>query len=330
MKKHLKLLSIVLIIILCSGCVKYEGKMSINKYKKMDLAITYATSEKDDTITRATKDILIRNGYDISPYKDGDYEGIIVNYQIDNIDKISTTKKSDYNLVNMDEVSPNGMFTIQKGFFKNKYSSNIMYNPSKYLYKYKCDNGEELDYESYNDSKTKKNYDLSGDVNCEQVKISEDGEKFSFIVEVEGGVLSNNATDVADDKLIWEFDSDEVVNLEFEFERINYVNYVIVIAIIVIVVMALLTSIANGITNRDKRKIKEAERRKAKKEAMAERVVKKEKVVKLKSDEPKKEMENTDLSNMFGGNNNSKVIPEMKKEDINSALEDSSFKDLYK
>ena len=41
-------------------------------------------------------------------------------------------------------------------------------------------------------------------------------------------------------------------------------------------------------------------------------------------------MENTDLSNMFGGNNNSKVIPEMKKEDVNNALEDSSFKDLYK
>ena len=43
--------------------------------------------------------------------------------------------------------------------------------------------------------------------------------------------------------------------------------------------MALLTSIADGITNRDKRKLKEAERKKAKKEAMAERVVKQEKVV---------------------------------------------------
>ena len=47
MKKYLKLLSIVLIIILCSGCVKYEGKMSIDKYKKMDLSITYATSDND-------------------------------------------------------------------------------------------------------------------------------------------------------------------------------------------------------------------------------------------------------------------------------------------
>ena len=330
MKKYLKLLSIVLIIILCSGCVKYEGKMSIDKYKKMDLSITYATSDNDEKITRATKDILIKNGYAINPYKDSDYKGITVNYQIDNIDKISTTKKSDYNLVNMDEVSPNGMFTIQKGFFKNKYSSNIIYNPSKYLYKYKCANGEELDYESYNDSLTKKNYDSYEEVNCEQVKISEDSDKFSFIVEVEGGVLSNNATEVADDKLIWEFDSDEVVNLEFEFERINYINYVIAIAGIVIVVMALLTSIADGITNRDKRKLKEAERIKAKKEAMAERVVKAEKVVRPRREETNKEMENTDLSNMFGGNNNSKVIPEMKKEDVNNALEDSSFKDLYK
>ena len=75
MKKYLKLLSIVLIIILCSGCVKYEGKMSIDKYKKMDLSITYATSENDEKITRATKDIMIRNGYAINPYKDSDYKG---------------------------------------------------------------------------------------------------------------------------------------------------------------------------------------------------------------------------------------------------------------
>ena len=64
---------------------------------------------------------------------------------------------------------------------------------------------------------------------------------------------------------------------------------------------------------------------------MAERVVKKE-VVKKKHEEVKKEMEDTDLSDMFDSNyNNKKKIPEMKKEKLNdSGQVESSFKDLYK
>ena len=87
---------------------------------------------------------------------------------------------------------------------------------------------------------------------------------------------------------------------------------------------------ARGMTIHDKEKILEEKRKKAKKEAMAERVVKKE-TVKKKRAEVKKEVEDTALSNMYNGNKGSKAIPEMKKEDVEkSGMVESSFKDLYK
>ncbi len=318
MKKHFKLLGVLLIILLTSGCVNYEGEMSIDKYKGMDLKITYASME-DQYITKENKDKMIKNGFSIDKYNESNYKGVVIKYQTKDIDKISITNKKDYNLVDMDNLAPNGMFTIKKSFFVNKYSSNLVFDASKYIYQYECSDGTTIDYDSY-----EKNMD------CNKVLVNELNKDFDFIVEVEGGVLSNNATTVDGNTLKWTLNSNAVTRIEFEFERTNYYNIAIVVIIIVVLVMVLLTSIADNIVISDKEKLREEKRKKAKKEAMAERVVKKEKVVK-KREEKKKEAIDTDLSDMYDSNySNKKKIPEMDEKLIENGKEESNFKDLYK
>jgi len=320
MKKSFKIFSILLLIILCTGCIKYEGEMKVDKYKGMELKVIYATSLEDGGINTSSKDRLIKNGFSVNKYKENNFKGVTVSYQTKNIDKISTNQKIEYNLVDMDNLTPNGMFTVKKGIFKNKYSSNLVFDPSKYIYKYECEDGEVLDYELYEEG-----------MNCNKVDKEIDKDTYKFVVTVDNGVGKNNADTVDDNTLIWNIRNDKVTNLEFEFECVNYLNIIIIIAVVFFVIMFILTTIANTITIKDKEKIMEEKRKRAKKEAMAERVVKKE-VVKKKHEEVKKEMEDTDLSDMFDSNyNNKKKIPEMKKEKLNdSGQVESSFKDLYK
>ena len=319
MKKYFKIISIFLLIILCSGCVKYEGNMKIDKYKGMDLSVKILTNDGEDRFSREAKDAMIKNGFSINDYKEDNYVGVVAEYQTKDIDKISNGKKEDYNLVDMDTKGVDGMFTVKKGLFKNRYSSNIIFDPTKYLYNYQCSDGSIISYSEY-----------SEDMFCFIVQKDIVPDTFKFSVEVEGGTLSNNAAEVVDDTLVWNVDNGSVTKIEFEFERTNYFNIMIIAIVVVLIVMFILTSIANGITIHDKEKILEEKRKKAKKEAMAERVVKKE-TVKKKRAEVKKEVEDTALSNMYNGNKGSKAIPEMKKEDVEkSGMVESSFKDLYK
>ncbi len=320
MKKYFKLFSILLLIVLCTGCIKYEGKMKVDKYKGMDLKIIYATSLEDGGVNTASKDKLIKNGFSVNKYKEDNYKGVTVSYQTKNIDKISVDKKIEYNLVDMGELSPSGMFTVRKGIFKNRYSSNLVFDPSKYIYNYECENGEVLDYDSYEKG-----------MNCTKAMKGIDTDKYDFEVTIDNGVLKSNANNVDGNTLTWNIANDRVTNIEFEFECVNYLNIIITIAVVFLIIMFILTTIANTITLKDKEKIMEERKQKAKKAAMAERVVKKE-VVKKKHDEEKKEMEDTDLSDMYDSNyNNKKKIPEMKKEDLKDIGQvESSFRDLYK
>lgn len=320
MMKKIKLFSVLLLIVFCSGCVNYEGKVSIDKYKGMDMEIKYSALEDDGSINTESKDRMARNGFSIDKYNEGNNKGIKVTYQTKNIDKISISEKKDYNLVEMGELTPNGMFTVKKGLFKNKYSSNLIFDASSYLYEYKCNDGTTVDYDSYKKG-----------MNCKKVLVNKLNKDFNFVVEVEGGVLKNNASSVKDNQLTWKLNSDKVNKIEFEFERTNYYNVAIVVTIIVVIIMIILTSIADNIVLRDKTKEREERRRKAKKEAMAERVVTKEKVVKKKTEEKKKEPVDTDLSDMFDSNySNKKKIPEMDSKLIENGKEESSFRDLYK
>ncbi len=319
MKKFLKLFSIVFIFVLSTGCVRYVGEMKVDKYKGMDMKITFSSTDYD-LITREGKDQLIGNGFSVDSYKKNGYKGVLVTYQTKNIDKISVENEKEYNLVEMPEVGPNGMFTVTKGFFKNKYKSNLSFDASRYIYKYECSDGTMIDYDKY---------DVGMD--CKKVYVRETDEDFLFSVEVEGGVLSHNASSKEGNTLSWNLNSKEITELQFEFERVNYFNIAILLIIIFLVVMLILTSIADGIIIRDKEKLAAERRAKAKKEAMAERVVRKEKPVKKQREEKKKEVQDTELSNMFDGNfSNKKKIPEMSEKLKANGSEESSFKDLYK
>lgn len=120
--KKIKYLIICLIIIGCSGCVKYNIKMGINPDKSMDLKIVYAVEKTLGSKTIDNKEIkqLEKNGYTIKKYNKDSYIGYTISKKIKNIDEISTISDNvaELNITNETKY----MFKNKKGLYKNEYT----------------------------------------------------------------------------------------------------------------------------------------------------------------------------------------------------------------
>lgn len=263
MKKSCKVLCLMLVVFMLSGCVKADIDMSINKDKSMKLSITSALAESllqqygtDSIMDEDTKQEAEKQGFKIEDYSDGSMKGFTFSKEFKNIDDISSEKKTNFDLDKLMNEADAKIFTIKKGFFKNTYSV-VMENDTSEEIENQMDFGDstnsldytnDLDYndaqDTLDDSYTQDNsIDLSNDIDMSALTSSMD---MKFSVTLPYKAIKSNATSTENDgkKLVWNLMDQSIQNIELEFELYNMNNIyltagiagVIILIIIIVIV----------------------------------------------------------------------------------------------
>ena len=259
--KTFKLLLIALMLMLSSGCVKYNVTMDIKKDKSMDFNMIAAFDESFDengemNITEAKDEV--KNQYcSVSDYNESNMKGINVSCKFPNIDELSsetTVKEADFESI-MDG-KDSKLFTFKKGFFKNTYTFKLDSSSSSDLlgdeededsYDYREeDDYDDYDYDSdYDDYDDYDYYDSDGSGNTDFDMSALSSMDLKFEVKLPYKAISSNATSKEDNEkhLTWDLmkmaqseDGNNVVELTFALYNTSNIAIVAVIVIALIAV----------------------------------------------------------------------------------------------
>lgn len=243
LNKTIKTLIILFLCICSTGCIKYNHEMKIHNNKSMDINILIATnSNYKEFYTEDKINDLKKLGYSISKYKKNNYKGLIVNYKIKNIDKISTSKNTKYTINSIRNKKPNNLFKIKKGFLKNEYKANFIFDSTDIdpiliednentSLKYECDDGN-IKIFKYGDEI---------EDGCHRIieNNTKDNE-LKFILKLNNKTKSNNANKTNKNELIWNLNSNGITKINFEFSLYNYLNIILTIIILGILLYMLI------------------------------------------------------------------------------------------
>ena len=263
--KTFKLLLIALMLMLSSGCVKYNVTMDIKKDKSMDFNMIAAFDESlaengEMNITEAKDEV--KNQYcSVSDYNESNMKGINVSCKFPNIDELSsetTVKEADFESIMDDKDSK--LFTFKKGFFKNTYTFKLDSSSSSDLlgdeededsYDYREEDDYDSDYGNYDSDYDDYDYDSdlydysdgSGNTDFDMSALSSMDLKFE--VKLPYKAISSNATSKEDNEkhLTWDLmkmaqseDGNNVVELTFALYNTSNIAIVAVIVIALIAV----------------------------------------------------------------------------------------------
>ena len=220
MKKAIYITVIFSCIFLLTGCIKSETTMVINKDKSMDFSVTYLVADymlnlsEDDSGTNTSEGVdedsdawknLKKRGYTLKQYTEDEYTGFQAKKQIKNIDDISSEKDIEVLLTDFleDDFKDDKYFKVEKGFFKNKYTANFVYD--------------------LEDETSDEDYDMSAYTSAISMQ---------YKVTLPEKAIKNNATSVSDDGLTytWKAPYGKITNISYTFEIPNISSYIICIA----------------------------------------------------------------------------------------------------
>ena len=92
MKKSLYILTIFIVAICLSGCVKYNANMEIKKDKSMDFSIVYAMDTQyfgdQEVLTEENRKELEEEGFKVTNYQEDTMKGFTLTKSIENIDEL--------------------------------------------------------------------------------------------------------------------------------------------------------------------------------------------------------------------------------------------------
>lgn len=241
MKKVKYLLLLVLFAIITTGCVKFNATMDIKKDKSMDFSIIYAFDKtilgegngvKEEDLAEAKKE-----GYEVTKYSEGNYEGFKLVKKIANIDEISSEEDVIFDLSGIDEASEDNkyMFKVVKGSDKNTYTAKFKFtaDTSSLMEEEPDDTGaNEIanpdEYEGMDGTMVVPDEDISlttdgSDLDMSALMQSMD---LTFSVNLPNSALSSNATTKENDnkKLTWKLTGEGEQFIEFSFELSNKNN----------------------------------------------------------------------------------------------------------
>ena len=275
MKKIRGLVILLAVTLLLTGCVKYNVNMDIKKDKSMNLNITYALDSSvfgdKKAFSEEEIDKLIKQGYKVKEYSEGNMKGYTLTLKIKNIDDLTSTEDTEFSLSNIKNNGSKKMFKVEKGFFKNKYIAKFDFDSSQSGL---GNNTNTLDEEDTEDETTldtdddtqltesleEDNLETTNEEETNSLDNEEDYEQMmkymdlSFSVTLPYKAISNNATTVNNDgkELVWNLAStNDVKSIEFEFELYRFslvptitvviavIGGLFIIAIIVTVIMAI-------------------------------------------------------------------------------------------
>lgn len=135
MKKIKRFLLLCLVSIVATGCVKYNGILTINKDKSMEFSIIYAfdkslMSGESSSLKEEQFDNLKKEGYTVEKYSDEKFEGFKLIKKFNNIDEVSTDKDVEFNLSGMmnNTESDKYMFKLVKDGDKSTYYAKFKFD----------------------------------------------------------------------------------------------------------------------------------------------------------------------------------------------------------
>lgn len=266
MKKSLYILTIFIIAICLSGCVKYNANMEIRKDKSMDFSIVYAMDTQyfgdQEVLTEENRKELEEEGFKVTDYQEDTMKGFTLTKSIKNIDELSTTENTDYSLSNIEEDKE--MFKVEKGFFKNKYIANFKFDTEdSAITEEETSDGTITD--GYSDGTIEENPDSYSDFPMDSTEGYNDSSMDDFSnmatsnldlslnVTLPYQAISNNATKTENDNktLSWDLTSSEIETINFEFELYNMTNIYLTIGGIALLIIII---IVVTVTKHKKRK----------------------------------------------------------------------------
>jgi len=264
MKKLKCLIVLCLFAIISTGCVKFNANMNIKKDKSMDFSIIYALDKTyfngENSLKEENFKGVEKEGFTISKYSEGNFEGFKLVKKVKNIDEVSSENDATYDLSGLmkSDSGNNYIFKVKKGEKSNTYYAKFKFDSS--------DSGlntddatditdfeENLPDETDN---TNGESDLTTGTNDVDLSGMMQGLDLSFNVTLPYGAISSNATTKEDNnkKLSWKLTTEKSEYIEFEFELPNDAkefNMIIVyiavgvIAVIIILVLILLLNKKN-------------------------------------------------------------------------------------
>lgn len=270
MKKSLYILTIFIIAICLSGCVKYNANMEIKKDKSMDFSIVYAMDTQyfgdQEVLTEENRKELEEEGFKVTDYQEDTMKGFTLTKSIKNIDELSTTENTDYSLSNIEEDKDKDkeMFKVEKGFFKNKYIANFKFDTEdSAITEEETSDGTITD--GYSDGTIEENPDSYSDFPMDSTEGYNDSSMDDFSnmatsnldlslnVTLPYQAISNNATKTENDNktLSWDLTSSEIETINFEFELYNMTNIYLTIGGIALLIIII---IVVTVTKHKKRK----------------------------------------------------------------------------
>ena len=268
MKKSLYILTIFIIAICLSGCVKYNANMEIKKDKSMDFSIIYAMDTQyfgdQEVLTKENRKELEEEGFKVTDYQEDTMKGFTLTKSIKNIDELSTTENTDYSLSNIEEDKDKEMFKVEKGFFKNKYIANFKFDTEdSAITEEETSDGTITD--GYSDGTIEENPDSYSDFPMDGTEGYNDSSMDDFSnmatsnldlslnVTLPYQAISNNATKTENDNktLSWDLTSSEIETINFEFELYNMTNIYLTIGGIALLIIII---IVVTVTKHKKRK----------------------------------------------------------------------------
>lgn len=208
--KHIKYIMVVFLLLLCTGCVKLDEEMKINKNKSMIYTIDLASDNKDVINNYFSNDNLnnLKKFYSIKEYNKDNYKGIKLTWNVKNIDDISSTSDVVFSINTIKDSIPTNVFKVSKGWFRNSYSANFIFNVD----------------------------DLLDD------NISDEDNSLTYKVILDKKTLSNNADKVKNNTLIWNLDTNGTNEINFSFSMYNYSHIIITILFVLFFLLVVILS----------------------------------------------------------------------------------------
>ena len=213
MKKILKGIVALFVVLVMSGCVKYNVDMKISKDGKMDMTFIAAVSNSmTEGATESTDEAAIEKlknaGWKVEEYKDDTYTGSKLSRTFGSVDAISTTEEV---LVDLNKFGQEGEFA-EKLFQKTTKDGKTVY-VAKFAFNLNNATGEDANEEAPADGEDAENAQQM-EAMMQQMYSTMD---LKFTVEVPT-VVSNNATTVNENKLTWDLTKlQKGQNIEFSF-----------------------------------------------------------------------------------------------------------------
>ena len=139
MKRSVKILKMLLVVVMAfmlTGCVKLNATMEITKNGKINYNVLYAIDKSllngQKVFTDEDKKKVEEQGYKVEDYSDGNMEGVNIYIKDLDINTVSTDKDTLYDLSGITNGKDNKkMFSVKKGFLKNTYTAKIKFDANE-------------------------------------------------------------------------------------------------------------------------------------------------------------------------------------------------------